>query len=254
MDDYISGWNDWHEHFADWTDVTVSELHGLITGILTACDAPTDSQIWQNLLAELSFSELEPKTLEFLAEEAEDLSATLSDDEDRYQFSPLLPDDEHPLFERLMALSDWANGFMTGFGVTDSALRPEENTLFNDLAKIGALRIDELDESLQGTASDEINPEGEVEYMELLEFVRMIPVSVAGGRVRKSVAKLPLIAGFAMNRPIGKTVESAEEQAHLDYLESLQDDDELAWQAEKDANDDFVTHMVVDAMTGKKPS
>ena len=199
MDDYISGWQDWTQAFEDWHDVTISELHGLISGVLSVCDAPSEQE-WQLLLTELSFTELEPKALEIVTEEGEDMVAVLTDDADSYQFMPLLPDDDHPLYERLMALKNWANGFLTGFGVTDSALRPEENSLFNDLAKIGALRIDAYDEALQGTD----NAEGEVEYMELLEFVRMIPVSVSQGRVRKSVAKLPLIAGFAMNRPVGK--------------------------------------------------
>lgn len=248
MDDYISGWNDWEQAFDDWRDVSISELHGLISGVLSVCDAPKAEE-WQALLETLSFGELEKNALELVTEEGEDIVATLTDDNDSYQFMPLVPDDEHPLFERLMALSDWANGFMTGFGVTDSALRPEENALFNDLAKIGGLRVDEFDEALQGND----NPEGEAYYVELLEFVRMIPVSVAGGRVRKAVSKLPLIAGFAMNRPIGKA-ESAEDEAHLDYIEGLADDDELNWQAEKEANDDFVTSMVIDAMTGKKPS
>lgn len=246
MDDYISGWQDWTQAFEDWHDVTISELHGLLSGVLSVCDAPTEQE-WQLLLTELSFTELEPKALEIVTEEGEDMVAVLTDDADSYQFMPLLPDDDHPLYERLMALKNWANGFLTGFGVTDSALRPEENNLFNDLAKIGAMRIDVYDEALQGTD----NAEGEVEYMELLEFVRMIPVSVSQGRVRKSVAKLPLIAGFALNRPVGKTQEIDEE--HLDFIEQLRDD-ELDWEAEKDTNDDFVTHMVIDAMTGKKPN
>lgn len=248
MDDYISGWNDWEQALDDWTDVSISELHGLITGVLSVCDAPTANE-WQTLLEALSFGELEKNALELVTEEGEDIAATLTDDNDSYQFMPLVPDDEHPLFERLRALSDWANGFMTGFGVTDSSLRPEENALFTDLAKIGGLRVDELDENLQGND----NPEGEAYYVELLEFVRMIPVSVAQGRVRKEVSKLPLIAGFAMNRVIGKQ-ETAEDEAHLDYLEGLADDDELNWQAEKDTNDDFVTNMVIDAMNGKRPS
>lgn len=246
MDDYISGWQDWTQAFEDWHDVTISELHGLLSGVLSVCSAPTEQE-WQLLLTELSFTELEPKALEIVTEEGEDMVAVLTDDADSYQFMPLLPDDDHPLYERLMALKNWANGFLTGFGVTDSALRPEENNLFNDLAKIGALRIDVYDEALQGTD----NAEGEVEYMELLEFVRMIPVSVSQGRVRKSVAKLPLIAGFAMNRPVGKVQEIDEE--HLDFIEQLRDD-ELDWEAEKETNDDFVTHMVIDAMTGKKPN
>lgn len=252
MDDYISGWQDWTDAFSDWHDVTISELHGLVSGVASVCDAPAEP-VWQMLLSELSFSELEPKALQLLTEEAQDLVAMLSDDEDSYQFSPLVPDDEHPLYERLIALKDWVNGYLTGFGVTDSALRPEENSLFNDLAKIGALRIDEFDEALQSND----NPEGEVQYIELLEFVRMVPVSVATGRVRKSIEKLPLIAGFAMNAAIGKTLDKDHTQ-QLDFIEDIdrvdEFDDELDWQAEKDANDEFVTHMVVDAMTGNKPS
>lgn len=247
MGDYLSGWQDWQENFADWHDVSISELHGLITGVLSVCDAPNsqDYQIWQTFLTELSFTELEEKALEFLAEEAEDLSAMLADKEDCYQFMPLLPDDEHPLYERLMALKNWANGYLTGFGVTDSKLRDEENALFSDLATIGALQIDEFDESLQGNH----NPDGEVEYMELLEFVRMIPVSVQEGRVRKALKKLPLIAGFTMSRPLKKT----KTDESLQFIEQLHHD-ELMWQQEKDENDDFVTNMVIDAMTGKRPS
>lgn len=149
MDDYISGWQDWTQAFEDWHDVTISELHGLISGVLSVCDAPTEQE-WQLLLTELSFTELEPKALEIVTEEGEDMVAVLTDDADSYQFMPLLPDDDHPLYERLMALKNWANGFLTGFGVTDSALRPEENSLFNDLAKIGALRIDAYDEARKG--------------------------------------------------------------------------------------------------------
>ena len=60
MDDYISGWQDWTQAFEDWHDVTISELHGLISGVLSVCDAPTEQE-WQLLLTELSFTELEPK-------------------------------------------------------------------------------------------------------------------------------------------------------------------------------------------------
>ena len=118
------------------------------------------------------------------------------------------------------------------------------------------MRVDEFDDSLQGNASSQQNPDGELEYMELLEFVRMIPVSVSQGRVRKSVSKLPLIAGFAMNRPVGQRQVDEDHsyaEAHLDFIEQLHED-ELEWEAEKDSHDDFVTHMVIDAMTGKKPS
>lgn len=242
MNDYISGWNDWTEALADWHDVSISELHGFVTGILTVCDAPK-AEVWQTLLTELSFSELEQNALQLVSTEAEDIVALLVDEQDSYQFTPLLPDDEHPLYERLIALKDWSNGFLTGFGMTGSALRIEEQPLFNDLAKIGALRIDEHDEALQSND----NPEGEANYMELVEFVRMIPVSVSTGRVRKLVEKLPMIAGFAMNMPVGQNQHQQSEMIS-DF------DEEQAWQAEKEANDAFLANMVIDAMNSNKPS
>ena len=45
MNDDISGWNDWEKAFENWTDVTISELHGLMTGLMTVCHAPLILQI-----------------------------------------------------------------------------------------------------------------------------------------------------------------------------------------------------------------
>ena len=188
MNDDISGWNDWSQAFSDWSDVTISELHGLMTGLMTVCHAPTRMEEWEQLLTELSFSIPNETALTLLTEEAEDTSFQLKDKDDAYQFSPLVPDDEHDLYERVMALKQWANGFMTGFGVTDSTLTAEENVLFADLAKIGGVRIDPDDE-FEG---------GEESYLYLYEFVRMVPVSLAV-RPRKSMMSLPLIAGLSLD-------------------------------------------------------
>lgn len=186
MDDNISGWNDWSATFSDWTDVSISELHGLMTGLMTACDAP-DADGWKKVLEELSFSEMEEPALNLLTEEAEDTVFTLKDKDDAYAYTPLVPDDEHDLYERIVALKHWANGFMTGFGVTDCTLTAEENEMLADLAKIGAIRI-EPDDEFEG---------GEESYLHLFEFARMVPVSLAT-RKRKPVLELPLIAGLSM--------------------------------------------------------
>lgn len=193
MNDDISGWNDWSKAFADWTDVTISELHGLMTGLMTVCHAPAKIEDWEQLLTELSFSIPNEAALTLLAEEAEDTSFQLKDKDDAYQYSPLVPDDEHDLYERVMALKEWANGFMTGFGVTDCTLTAEENVMFSDLAKIGSIRI-EPDDEFEG---------GEESYLYLYEFVRMVPVSLAI-RPRKSLMSLPLIAGLSVNAKTAK--------------------------------------------------
>ena len=55
MNDNISGWNTWLAAFDDWTDVSISEVHGLMTGLMTACNAP-DEPVWAKVQKTLFFS------------------------------------------------------------------------------------------------------------------------------------------------------------------------------------------------------
>lgn len=202
MNDDVSGWNEWQSAFKDWHDVSISELHGLMTGLMTACHAP-DEEGWQKVLSELSFSELPEQALELLTQEAEDTVFQLKDKDDAYQYSPLVPDDEHDLYERLLALKHWAGGFMTGFGVSDCTLSDEEKEMLQDLTKIASIRISPEDE-FEG---------GEESYLHLYEFARMVPVSLAV-RKRKSVMDLPLIAGLALGQKTATELANEQSQYH----------------------------------------
>ncbi|WP_201586453.1 UPF0149 family protein [Psychrobacter jeotgali] len=196
MNDNISGWNTWSNAIEDWTDVSISELHGLMTGLMTACNAP-DEQGWATILEELSFAPLPDSALTLLTEEAEDTVFQLKDKDDAYAYTPLVPDDEHDLYERVMALKQWANGFMTGFGITDCSLSIEENEMLTDLAKIGAIRLEE-DEDYEG---------GEESYLYIYEFARMVPVSFAT-RKRKPIKELALISGLAIDAKTTKELQA----------------------------------------------
>ncbi|WP_350560096.1 UPF0149 family protein [Psychrobacter sp. CAL346-MNA-CIBAN-0220] len=196
MNDNISGWNTWCTAFEEWTDVTVSEIHGLMTGLMTACDAP-DEQGWVAVLEELSFASLPDNALTLLTEEAEDTVFQLKDKDDAYSYTPLVPDDEHDLYERVMALKQWANGFMTGFGISDCRLSAEENEMLMDLAKIGGIRLEEGEE-YEG---------GEESYLYIYEFARMVPVSFAT-RKRKPVKDLALISGLKMDAKTTKELQA----------------------------------------------
>ena len=55
-----------------------------------------------------------------------------------YAYTPLVPDDEHDLYERVTALKQWANGFMTGFGI-NCRLSAEKQ-----FGEIGAIRLAEV--------------------------------------------------------------------------------------------------------------
>ena len=128
MNDNISGWNTWLSAFEDWNDVSISEVHGFMTGLMTACHAP-DEQVWAKVFEELSFAPLPEPALTLLTEESEDIVFQLKDKDDAYSYTPLVPDDEHDLYERVIALKQWANGFMTGFGITDCQISADENAV-----------------------------------------------------------------------------------------------------------------------------
>lgn len=192
MSDGLSGYSDWQAAFESWSDVSISELHGLMTAIMVACH-PTDEAGWTALLEELSFAIPEQKAMQLLTEYAEDVSFALKDQDDAYAYEPLVPDDEHDLSERFMALKDWAGGFITGLGVVDMVFGEDEHEQIADLAKIASIRPDENEEF----AGDE------EEYLYLFEFARMVPVSLYR-KNRKFIKELALIKGLSLERLTAK--------------------------------------------------
>lgn len=192
--DFMSGWDDWTKAFETWTDVSISELHGIMTGIMTVCNA-TDVDGWTQILEELSFEAPSEDALELLTEYAEDVSFALKDKDDAYGYEPLVPDDEHELYERVLALKDWAGGYITGIGVAGISLRDDENELIRTLMEIAAIRLDD-EESLEG---------GEEMWLHLFEFARMVPVHLAT-RKRIDVKSLPLIKGLSPDAKTAKEV------------------------------------------------
>lgn len=199
MSDDLSGFNDWTEAFSTWTDVSISELHGLMSALMTACH-PTDVAGWSAILTELSFALPDERALELLAEYGEDVSFALKDKDDAYGYEPLVPDDEHELSERFLALKDWAGGFITGLGVAEVALTADEREQVADLAKIASIRPDEEDEF----GGDE------EEYLYLFEFARMVPVSLSN-RKRKNVADLSIIKGLSPDRLTASEIQKEHE-------------------------------------------
>lgn len=79
----------------------------------------------------------------------------------------LLPTDDEPLTERAIALGQWCQGFLTGFGLgfRDGTLSEEANEVLQDLAAIAQVQ-DALEES----------EDGESDYMEVMEYLRVAPL------------------------------------------------------------------------------
>ncbi|ENV02180.1 MULTISPECIES: UPF0149 family protein [Acinetobacter] len=184
MQDDISGWTDWNAHFEGIEEISSpSELHGLLTGIVCVTEAPTREQ-WSQILTTLNVPELSEDALALLTDEAEDVVHAISDDE--LDYLPMLPDDEHPLQERVQALSDWCAGVVLGFGLASGHIRQDELELIENLQDIAAVEFEDSD-------NDE---EGESSYEELYEFVRLIPVSLSIGRKKITVAESSLLKKF----------------------------------------------------------
>ena len=184
MQDDISGWTDWNAHFEGIEEISSpSELHGLLTGIVCVTEAPTREE-WSQILTTLNVPELSEDALTLLTDEAEDVVHAISDDE--LDYLPMLPDDEHPLQERVQALSDWCAGVVLGFGLASGHVRGDERELIEHLQDVAAVEFEDSD-------NDE---EGESSYEELYEFVRLIPVSLSIGRKKITVAESSLLKNF----------------------------------------------------------
>ncbi|ENU30512.1 hypothetical protein F991_01648 [Acinetobacter sp. CIP-A165] len=184
MQDDISGWNEWNAHFKGIEEISSpSELHGLLTGIVCVTQAPTTDE-WSQILNTLNVPALTAEALESLTVEAEDVSHALSDDE--LDYLPMLPDDGHSLEERVSALADWCAGVVLGFGLACGRIRGDEQELIEHLQEVAAVEFEDSD-------NDE---EGEESYLELYEFVRLIPVSLSIGRAKTPVAESSLLQNF----------------------------------------------------------
>lgn len=90
-----------------------------------------------------------------------------------YRFMPVLPDDDYSLSERVQALSSWCQGFLQGFGhggeLKDSDIEDDIKATLHDFAEVARVE-----------AEIEPSEEEEVNYGELLEYIRVACLMVYG--------------------------------------------------------------------------
>ncbi|MGL4899578.1 MAG: UPF0149 family protein, partial [Shewanella sp.] len=85
-----------------------------------------------------------------------------------FGFTPLLPEEEEPLSQRVEALSLWTQSFLTGIAIIQPKLNQasdEVREVIKDLAEIAQVEFDVVDDE-----------ESETAYVELLEFVRIAAI------------------------------------------------------------------------------
>jgi uncharacterized protein YgfB (UPF0149 family) len=144
--------------------VSPAELHGLLLG--RSCGgAGFDNDTWLLDAAELLGGEPQDNIRQALIGLQEMVKGELTSDDMTVVL--LLPTDDETLKDRAEALGQWCQGFLTGFGIAagDTALSTEAMEVLQDLTAISQVQ-DALEES----------DDGENDYMEVMEYLRVAPL------------------------------------------------------------------------------
>lgn len=146
-----------------------AELQGVLCGKLCA-GAKVSNADWQAQVAE-TLALMEPPgeaLVEILGAMLKINKQQLASDD--FTFRLLLPDDEQGLNLRVAALSEWCHGFLGGFGsvgLITQKLEGEAQETLQDFADI--VQID---------VNGETAANGEADFLELVEYVRMAAMSL----------------------------------------------------------------------------
>ncbi|MEE9678145.1 YecA family protein [Pseudomonas atacamensis] len=145
-------------------NVSPAELHGVLLG-RSCAGAGFDHEGWLIDAAELLEGDIQDNVRNALIGLQEMVKGELTGDDVTVVL--LLPTDDAPLADRAAALGEWCQGFLSGFGLTRRAyaLSDEANEVLRDLAAIAQVQ-DALEES----------DDGESDYMEVMEYLRVAPL------------------------------------------------------------------------------
>lgn len=144
-------------------DLSASQLSGMLHGLVSHGYIPEQGN-WQQQLADFLNSG-DPLATEALEGLEQLLAFTQKDYQpDSFSIDLLVPEDDYPLTQRLAGLADWAQGFMTGYGLIkqEKPLTGDAEEAMQDLAQIALL---------DGEAEED--EEFEQAYMTICEHVKM---------------------------------------------------------------------------------
>ena len=141
-----------------------AELHGVLLG-RSCTGVGFDADNWLADVAELLETEPTENVSNALIGLQEMVKGELTGEEVTVVL--LLPTDDAPLTERAIALGQWCQGFIAGFGLNAGGkdLSTEAKEVLQDLVAISQVQ-DALEES----------EDGESDYMEVMEYLRVAPM------------------------------------------------------------------------------
>ncbi len=146
--------------------INQAELHGLLCGLLCT-NINLDRDQWlqyarEALVGDGTFSPMTDKLLAQLFDEG--IAQIDNFDE---PITPVLPDDDTPLRQRVNALGGWCQGLLYGLGLGEigrgSQLSEESQELLKDVADIAQISFD----------TDEGDEADENAYAEVVEYLRV---------------------------------------------------------------------------------
>ncbi|MDO7903656.1 YecA family protein [Pseudomonas sp. K1(2024)] len=144
--------------------VSPAELHGLLIG-RSCAGAGFDAESWLADAAAALESEPQDNVRAALIGLQEMVKAELTGED--VAIVLLLPGDETSLTERATALGQWCQGFIAGFGLNAGGkdLSTDAKDVLQDLVAISQVQ-EALEES----------EDGENDYMEVMEYLRVAPL------------------------------------------------------------------------------
>lgn len=143
--------------------VSPAELQGLLLG-RSCAGAGFDPEGWFADASMLLEKEPEDNVRQALVGLQEMVKAELTSDDMTVVL--LLPGDDESLADRAAAMGQWCQGFLAGFAlVGNQSLSQETQEVLQDLAAIAQVQ-DTLEES----------EDGESDYMEVMEYLRVAPL------------------------------------------------------------------------------
>ncbi len=147
---------------------TAAETHGLLCALMSS-GARMRKQAWVNSLLSNVVEQGDVMAVDAVDSIGRLFEATQKQfKQDQCQAQLLLPDDEAELRERMQALAEWCQGYMSGLKLVGISAQSHANDqvreVLDDLTQIACMDYD--DDSAQGA-------EAEAQLMQLQEFVRV---------------------------------------------------------------------------------
>lgn len=160
--------------------INPAELQGNLWGRTVAGANVTSEQLLTDMAMLLDEGELTESLKQAITGLQEMINKELVDGS--VAVTLLLPNDDVALNDRLQAIIEWGQGFLSGFGMVKAVNSPsaEVMEILQDIAAITQLE-------LMVAVEDEARSEGD--YMELVEFLRVAPLLVATELNLKSLEK-----------------------------------------------------------------